>query len=140
MSGELSINGSVEGVLCGGNLSILYSLLGSESSIDTENRILFIEDIDEYLYHIDRMMMNMKRNGKLDYIKGLLVGGMTDMKDNLVPYGLTAEEIIYSYFSTDSVPLWFEFPAGHILNNHAVIFGRKAKISISDGRASFYQE
>lgn len=131
--GEQSISGSCEGILCGGNLSILYSLLGSESSIETTNKILFIEDLDEYLYHIDRMMMNMKRNGKLENIKGLLVGGMTEMNDNTVPYGFDAEEIISDFISEKSIPVWFRFPAGHIPLNHAMIFGRKLRMEVKDG-------
>ena len=78
----------------GGNLSVLYSLLGSASDIDTEGRILLLEDLDEYLYHIDRMMMALRRAGKLQGLRGLLVGAMSDMHDNAVPFGRTAEEIV----------------------------------------------
>ncbi|MFZ4740663.1 MAG: S66 peptidase family protein, partial [Bacteroidales bacterium] len=99
--------GNAEGVLVGGNLSILYSLIGTASDIDTDGKILFIEDLDEYLYHIDRMMMNLKRNGKLANLTGLIVGGMTEMKDNTVPYGKTAEEIISATVSEYSYPVCY---------------------------------
>ena len=72
----------------------MYSLLGSKSSIDTKGKILFIEDLDEYLYHLDRMLMNLKRNGYFDHLKGIIVGGMTDMHDNTIPFGKNAKEII----------------------------------------------
>jgi len=126
----LNKQGIAEGVLVGGNLSILYSLLGSVSDIDTAGKILFIEDIDEYLYHIDRMMMALKRAGKLDKLKGLVVGGMTDMKDNTIPFGKTAEEIIADMVKEYDYPVCFNFPAGHIDNNCAVYLGRKVKIGI----------
>src|SRR5690606_6756660 len=77
--------GNAEGALVGGNLSIIYSLLGSKSSINTDGKILFLEDLDEYLYHIDRMFYNLKRNGYFDNLKGLVIGGMTDMHDNQIP-------------------------------------------------------
>lgn len=79
--------GKAKGELVGGNLSILYSLFGSPSAIDCNDKILFIEDLDEYLYHVDRMMMNLKRNGCLESIKGIVVGSMTKMKDNDIPWG-----------------------------------------------------
>src|SRR6056297_1783854 len=76
--------GEAEGVLTGGNLSMLYSLMGSPSQVDTAGKILFIEDLDEYLYHVDRMMINLKRSGLLANLKGLILGGLTDMRDNAV--------------------------------------------------------
>ena len=76
-------------------MSILYSLSATPSDIDTTGKILFLEDLDEYLYHIDRMMMNLKRSGKLKDLAGLIVGGMSEMKDNPIPFGKTAEEIIH---------------------------------------------
>ncbi|MCQ2286628.1 MAG: LD-carboxypeptidase [Bacteroidales bacterium] len=97
----------------GGNLSILYSLAGSESDLDTDGKILFIEDLDEYLYHIDRMMMNLKRSGKLSRLAGLLVGDLSDMHDNTIPYGKTAEEIVSDCCAEYDFPICFNFPVGH---------------------------
>lgn len=99
---------TITGELVGGNLSILYSLLGSSSSIDTRGKILFLEDLDEYLYHVDRMMMNLKRNGYFDEIKALLVGGMTKMKDNSIPFGKTAREIIEDVCKNFDFPIIFD--------------------------------
>jgi muramoyltetrapeptide carboxypeptidase len=132
----LNIPGSVSGVLTGGNLSILYSLTGSASDIQTEDKILFIEDVDEYLYHIDRMMMNLKRSGKLSGIKGLIVGGLTKMNDNTVPFGKLAEQIIYQYAQEAGIPVCFNFPAGHIADNRALILGREVELNIDQNGVS----
>ncbi len=129
-SNELNRNGNAEGELIGGNLSLLYALTGSVSDINTGGKILFIEDLDEYLYHIDRMMMNLKRSGKLDNLEGLIVGGMTDMKDNTIPFGKTAEEIILDSVREYNYPVCFNFPAGHIDRNLALHFGRKVMLSV----------
>ena len=115
--------GKVEGVLCGGNLSMLYSLTGTASDIDTEGKILFIEDLDEHLYHIDRMMMNLKRSGRLEGIAGLVVGGMNDMNDNTIPFGKTAYEIIAEMVAVYNFPVIFDFKSGHISENLGLIIG-----------------
>ncbi len=128
----LNRNGSAEGILTGGNLSLLYALSGSKSDIDTRNKILFIEDLDEYLYHIDRMMLNLKRAGKLSHLSALIVGGMTEMKDNPIPFGKSAEEIILEAVKEFSYPVCFNFPGGHIEKNLALPLGRRAKVSVSD--------
>jgi muramoyltetrapeptide carboxypeptidase len=119
---------NIEGEIIGGNLSLIYALATSVSDIDTKGKILFIEDLDEYLYHIDRMMLNLKRSGKLTDLKALVVGGMTDMKDNSVPFGKTAEEIILDAVKEYNYPVYFAFPAGHIDRNLALYFGKKAKL------------
>jgi len=135
---KLNRKGKVEGELVGGNLSILYALSGSISDINTNNKILFIEDLDEFLYHIDRMMVNLKRSGKLSNLKALIVGGMSDMKDNLIPFGKTAEEIIAEHVEEYSYPVCFGFPAGHIKNNYAIKMGSITKLNI-DNICSFEQ-
>ncbi|NPD46550.1 MULTISPECIES: LD-carboxypeptidase [unclassified Lentimicrobium] len=117
--------GNVTAPLIGGNLSILYSLLGSISDINTDGKILFIEDLDEYLYHMDRMMMNLKRTGKLHHLKALIVGGMNDMNDNTIPYGQSAKEIIWETVKEYDYPVIFDFPSGHIEPNMALYLGRK---------------
>lgn len=122
--------GKSEGQLVGGNLSIIYSLTGTASQIDTKNKILFLEDLDEYLYHIDRMMQNLKRAGMLTHLKGLVVGGMSDMNDNAVPYGKTAQEIIKDTVAEYNYPVAFDFPAGHLNDNKALIFGEIAQLLV----------
>lgn len=129
-------SGKAEAELIGGNLSLVYALTGTPSDIDTTGKILFIEDLDEYLYHMDRMMMNLKRSGRLNGLAGLIVGGMSDMKDNTIPFGKTAEEIIFDAVKEYDYPVLFGFPAGHIPDNRALIFGRKITLSVKDD--SFY--
>jgi muramoyltetrapeptide carboxypeptidase len=124
--------GKASGELVGGNLSILYSLLGSPSAIDCTDKILYIEDLDEYLYHIDRMMMNLKRNGCLESLKGIIVGSMTDMKDNDIPWGKNALEIIQDVTKQYNIPMVFNFPAGHIHDNRALILGATATIEVTE--------
>ena len=131
-SHPLCRTGSAHGQLVGGNLSILYSLCGSPSDIDTNGKILFIEDLDEYLYHIDRMMMNLKRCGHLAHLAGLVVGQMSDMHDNAVPFGATAEQIIRDAVAEYDYPVCFNFPAGHNgVDNHALILGRPATLTVT---------
>lgn len=129
---QMNRYGKASGVLVGGNLSILYSLFGSPSAIDCTDKILFIEDLDEYLYHIDRMMMNLKRNGCLESLKGIIVGGMTKMKDNDIPWGKNALEIIDDVTKTYKIPIIYNFPAGHLADNHALILGRKISLEAND--------
>lgn len=129
-------HGSTSGVLTGGNLSILYSLNGSASDIQTQDKILFLEDLDEYLYHIDRMMVNLKRSGKLNGIKGLVVGGLTKMNDNSIAFGLTAEQIILEYTDQLGIPVCFNFPAGHIADNRALLLGREVQLSVEQHTVS----
>jgi len=130
-SNPLNKNGEVTGVLVGGNLSLLYALSGTASDIDTKDKILFLEDLDEYLYHIDRMMLNLKRSGKLANLKALVIGGFTDMKDNTVPFGKKAEEIILDAVKEYDFPVCFNFPAGHVDRNLALCFGREISLKIS---------
>ena len=111
---------------------MLHTLSGTPSDIDCTDKILFLEDLDEYLYHIDRMMMQLKRSGKLASLAGLIVGGMTDMKDNDIPFGKTAEEIIFEAVAEYNYPVFFGFPAGHIQNNYPLIFGRDATLKVGD--------
>lgn len=115
--------GEAVGVLTGGNLSVLYALAGSNSEVDMKGKILFLEDLDEYLYHIDRMLMQLKRAGKLAGLQGLVVGGMSDMKDNAVPFGKNAEEIIREAVEDYDYPVLFGFPAGHIRDNQPLCMG-----------------
>ena len=124
--------GKATGELVGGNLSILYSLFGSKSAIDCTDKILFIEDLDEYLYHIDRMMMNLKRNGCLESIKGIIVGGMTKMKDNDIPWGKNANEIVEDVTKKYNIPILYSFPAGHVKDNRALIMGNTVSLEVNE--------
>ena len=133
---SLNRAGSSKGELIGGNLSMLYSLCGSNSTINTEGKILFIEDLDEYLYHIDRMIMNLKRNGMFENLAGLIVGGMTEMNDNTIPFGKTAEEIIWGTVKDFDFPVCFNFPAGHVEDNRALIIGREVELNVQDSGIS----
>lgn len=124
--------GEASGAIIGGNLSMLYSLLGSKSAITTNGKILFIEDLDEYLYHIDRMMMNLKRNGYFEKLEGLIVGGMTKMNDNTIPFGKNAIEIITDHVKEYHFPVCFDFPAGHLKDNRTLILGKEAYLRVGN--------
>lgn len=123
--------GIAKGKLIGGNLSILYSLSGTKFDIDTEGKILFIEDLDEYLYHIDRIMWNLKLSGKLEILAGLIIGGMTDMHDNDTPFGSNAIEIILEAVKDYNFPVCFDFPAGHIDDNRTLILGKEHTLDVN---------
>ena len=128
--------GKATGEIVGGNLSVLYSILGSKSEVDYKGKILFIEDLDEYLYHIDRMMMNLKRNGYFDGLKALVVGGMTEMNDNDIPWGKNAIEIIQDVLKDYKFPVIYNFPAGHIKDNRALILGKTVTVEATEKEAT----
>ena len=130
-SNSLNIKGKVCGKLLGGNLSMLYSLTGTHILPDFTNAILFLEDLDEYLYHIDRMMQNLKYAGVLGKIKGVVVGGMSDMNDNAIPFGKTAKEIIAESIAPYNIPLAFDIPAGHIDNNNTLRLGAEHILEVT---------
>jgi len=123
--------GQEEGVLTGGNLSLLVHLIGSESEVETAEKILFIEDIGEHLYKIDRMMLTLKRAGKLDNLKGLILGGFTDMEDTERPFGQTLEEIIADKVREYHYPVCFNFPTGHQDINHTLMLGGMHKLIVT---------
>lgn len=129
--------GNATAPIVGGNLSILYSLLGSNSDIDTTGKILIIEDLDEYLYHIDRMIMALKRAGRLERLRGLIVGAMSDMHDNTVPFGSTAEEIVWDAVQEYDYPVCFHAKFGHIgTENLTLPMGIESTLNVSnDGSA-----
>jgi muramoyltetrapeptide carboxypeptidase len=124
--------GESTGILIGGNLTLLVMMAGSSSEQDYTDKILFLEDVGEYLYSLDRMMWNLKRASKLDNLKGLIVGSFTEMKDNDIPFGQSAEEIIMSHVAEYDYPVCFNFPAGHINDNQALILGRKVKMTVQN--------
>lgn len=136
----LNRNGNAVGKLIGGNLSMLYSLAGSETDIKTKNKILLIEDLDEYLYHTDRMMQQLKRSGKLKNLAALLVGTFSDMKDNDIPFGKTAEEIISDTVKEYNYPVIFNAPLGHGKLNVAVRMGQEIGIKANEKSIELTQD
>lgn len=128
--------GEAEAEIVGGNLSVIYSQLGSVTQLDTQGKILFIEDVDEMLYHTDRMLMAMKRAGLFNQIKGVIVGGFTQMKDNTKdfgfstenPWGASVSEMMMEFFEPLNIPVVMDFPAGHLSDNRAFFMGKKARL------------
>ena len=137
-SKSYDVKGTASGELVGGNISILYSLLGSKSAIDTKDKILFIEDLDEYLYHIDRMMYNLKRNGYFENVKGIIVGSMTDMHDNEIPFGQNEVQIITEIAKENRIPIVFQFPAGHQSDNRTLILGKQVDFEVTESAVVLY--
>ncbi|WP_408023465.1 S66 peptidase family protein [Tenacibaculum sediminilitoris] len=125
--------GEVSGELVGGNIAILTSMLGSDSQISTNGKILFIEEIGEYKYSIDRMLQSLKRAGYFAKIKAVIVGDMTKIKKNTTPWGSSIEQLILEVVP-NNVPILFNFPAGHEPDNRAMIMGRKIKLSVSNSK------
>ncbi len=126
--------GSCEGVVVGGNLSVLYSLRGTPFDLDPSGKILFLEDLDELRYHMDRMIQNLKHGGWCKELAGLVVGGMSDMRDRLPedPFGKEVEEMIAEAVAPYNYPVCYGFPAGHITDNRALVLGAKAKLSVTE--------
>nr|WP_067056647.1 LD-carboxypeptidase [Mucilaginibacter sp. L294] len=122
--------GECRGTLIGGNLSLLLATNGSVSDVDYSGKILFIEDVGEYLYAIDRMLRALKRAGKLKNLSGLIVGGFTDLKDNDIPFGQTLPQIVMDVVADYSYPVCFDFPAGHVPDNCSLILGTIADLGV----------
>lgn len=123
--------GKTEGALVGGNLTILHTMLGSKESIDTSGKILFIEEIGEYKYHIDRMLQSLKRAGYFDNCKGLIVGDMSKMRKNTTLWGSSVQQLVLDALSDYNFPIAFNMPAGHEDDNRAMIMGRTIKLDVS---------
>jgi len=129
---ELNRNGTCTGELVGGNLSLIYSLQGTPWQLETRGKILIIEDLTEYFYHLDRMMQNLRLAGQLKDLAGLIVGGFTEMKDNDSPFGKTAYEIIMDAVQDYHFPVCFDFPAGHIPKNLALMLGSNYHLDVAE--------
>lgn len=127
---HLNRTGTGNGLLIGGNLSLLVAVLSSVSDYSYDGKILFVEDVGEYLYSIDRMFRALDRAGKLKNLAGLIVGGFTELKDNDIPFGQTVPEIIMEVVKKYDYPVCFDFPAGHIPDNQSLIFGRELNLSV----------
>ena len=130
----LNRTGNAQGILVGGNLSLLIAIAGSVSDLDYTGKILFIEDVGEYLYAVDRMLHSLKRAGKLKNLAGLIVGGFTDIKDNDITFGQTIPEMVMNVVAEYSYPVCFDFPAGHVSNNCSLILGKKLNLSVKTQR------
>ena len=135
-SHALNKMGIARGRLVGGNLSIIYSLLGTADVYDFKDSVLFIEDLSEQLYHIDRMLFALKKAGVFDEIKALLIGGMTDLKDTNPSFGMTYEKSILEKVKEHNFPVCFNFPTGHIEDNRAMIIGALVDLEVSPQGAS----
>lgn len=139
-SHALNRSGNANGIVVGGNLSLLVAVSGSVSDIDYTGKILFIEDVGEYLYSIDRMIRMLKRAGKLKHLAGLIVGGFTDVKDNDIPFGQTVPEIIMEAVKEYDFPVCFDFPAGHIPDNCSIILGKMLNLAINKQHVNINQD
>ena len=124
--------GAANGQIIGGNLAILTHVIGSKSDIKYDGKILFLEDVNEYLYNIDRMMIQLKRSGKLQNLAGLIVGSFSDCKDNDVPFGKTANEIIQEAVADYDFPVCYGFPVGHEVDNWAMSCGREVSLLVEE--------
>ncbi len=139
-SNPLNRLGMMEGEIVGGNLSVLYGMIGSDTFPELDGKILFIEEVDEYIYHIDRMMHALKRAGKLGCLKGLIVGGLTQIHDNPDPFGMSVEEVIAEAVAEYDYPVCFGFPAGHFDDNRALFFGLDSRLLVTDEKVVFLND
>lgn len=128
--------GNCSGELVGGNLSLLTDSLGTSSEVETDNRILIIEEIDEYIYRLDRMLVQLKRAGKLKNLAGLVIGHMTDMKESELPFGERVQRIILNHAGEYEYPVAFNFPTGHENPNLAWIQGAKGRLLVNDKKST----
>ncbi len=135
-SNQLNRYGSASGILVGGNLSLLVAVLGSVSDYSYDGRILFIEDVGEYLYAIDRMIRALDRAGKLKNLAGLIVGGFTETKDNEIPFGQRVPEIVIEIVKGYHYPVCFDFPAGHISDNQSLVLGKRLNLVVDSQHVS----
>ncbi len=129
---KLNRRGLTEGELIGGNLSLIVHLIGTDSNFDTRNKILFLEDIGEYLYNVDRMMMQLKRAGKLENLSGLIIGGFTELKDTTIPFGQDVYDLIFDKVKEYNYPVCFDFPVSHTERNYALKIGLMHRLSVND--------
>jgi len=129
---QLNRTGTCTAELVGGNLSIICSINATPYELNTNDKILFLEDLNEELYHLDRLMLNLKLSGKLAKLEGLIIGGMSDMKDGKTPFGKSANEIIKEAVQDYDYPVVFDFPAGHIDENWPLPLGKKVSLKVKD--------
>ncbi len=130
-------NGDTEGILIGGNLSLLIAVEGSESEMDYTDKILFLEDVGEHEYSIDRMMRLLKRAGKLANLKGLIIGAFNEISEEKISFGQTPEEIIWDLVKEYNYPVCFNFPTGHINDNRALVLGKSVSLKVNNNKVKF---
>jgi len=123
--------GKASGELIGGNLSLIVHMIGTKTAYQTKNKILFIEDLGEYIYHIDRMFLQLKRAGYLDGLAGLVIGGFTDMKDTTVEFGMTVYETLQKHLKEYKYPICYDFPVSHETPNYALKVGAKHELVVT---------
>lgn len=128
--GEFKRVHETDGEVTGGNLSLIYSLIGTPAEPKLKGKILFLEDVGEQYYHLDRMMRSLRMGGKLDRLAALIVGGMNKMEDTKIPWGKSPQEIISDVVADYDYPVFFNFPSGHINDNRAFYIGKRAKINV----------
>nr|WP_083573309.1 LD-carboxypeptidase [Winogradskyella jejuensis] len=127
--------GTTEGILVGGNLTMLHTMLGSETSIDTSGKILFIEEIGEYKYHIDRMLQSLKRAGYFKNLKGLIVGDMSKLRKNTTLWGTSVEQLVLDALAEYDFPIAFNMPAGHEQDNRALVLGKTIELKVGKDKS-----
>ncbi|MES2329436.1 MAG: LD-carboxypeptidase [Bacteroidota bacterium] len=135
-SHTLNRTGKAEGELIGGNLSLVAHLIGSVSSFKTKGKILFLEDVGEYIYNVDRMMIQLKRSGMLQQLAGLVIGGFTEMKDTTTPFGTDVFNAIHSHIKEYNYPVCFDFPVSHEKNNYALKVGMMHQLYVSKNKVT----
>jgi muramoyltetrapeptide carboxypeptidase len=123
--------GKVTAPLVGGNLTLLHTMLGSKTSIDTNGKIIFIEEVGEYKYHIDRMLQSLKRAGYFDKCKGVIIGGISKVRKNTTDWGTSIEQLFLDALSDYNFPIAFNVPAGHEKDNRALILGRNIDLNVN---------
>lgn len=129
--------GLCEGILIGGNLTLLTMIQGSASEMDFDNKILFLEDVGEHEYSIDRMLRMLKRAGKLKNLKGLIIGAFNEIEEEKISFGQTAEQVIWEIVKDYNYPVCFNFPTGHINNNLSMVLGTKIELEIETNNVRF---
>jgi muramoyltetrapeptide carboxypeptidase len=134
--GSVMRPGNAEGEVTGGNLSLFFTLTGTPAEPATKGKLLFIEDVGEYIYHLDRMLISLKLGGKLEGLSALIIGGMNEISDTKIPWGRSVEETILDIVKEYDYPVLFDFPAGHISDNRAFYIGRRARVEIKGKKAS----
>ncbi len=130
--------GEAKGQLIGGNLTMLHTMLGSDTSLDTSGKILFIEEIGEYKYHIDRMLQSMKRAGYFENLKGLVVGDMSKLRKNTTLWGTSIEQLILDALEEYDFPIAFNMPAGHEKDNRALVLGREVELKVGKDKSNLH--